>query len=164
MARTATVLVPKDWINFNLTGQSGQDITEASLSFLMDWWTRDWSPELCALVGTDRTLLPRLAAPGDVLAGLSPKAAASLGLAPRIPVLVGGGDCPMALLGGGRGGAGDGGGRDGNFLDHHALARGAGDGPGDLQRDFGVRPLGRDDASRCRGDAVRWVRRETAPT
>lgn len=101
MARTATVLMPKDWINFNLTGQRGQDVTEASLSFLMDWWTCDWSPELCAFVGTDRTLLPRLAAPGDVLAGLSPKAAASLGLAPRIPVLVGGGDCPMALLGAG---------------------------------------------------------------
>ena len=101
MARTATVLMPKDWINFNLTGQRGQDVTEASLSFLMDWRMRDWSEDLCALVGIDRALLPRLAAPGEVLAGLSPKAAASLGLAPGIPVLVGCGDYPMALLGSG---------------------------------------------------------------
>lgn len=49
----------------------------------------------------DTALLPPLRAPGEVLAGLSPQAAGRLGLAPGIPVLVGAGDYPMALLGSG---------------------------------------------------------------
>ncbi len=42
--RAAHLLMPKDWINLNLTGRVAQDITEASLSYLMDWQRRDWSP------------------------------------------------------------------------------------------------------------------------
>lgn len=99
--RTQTLLMPKDWINFRLTGERAQDFTEASLSFLMDWRSRVWSDELCALNDVPRRLLPELRRPGDVLAGLSPQAAKEIGLAEGIPVLVGAGDYPMALLGSG---------------------------------------------------------------
>ena len=37
LARSSTLLMPKDWINFKLTGERAQDFTEASLSYLMDW-------------------------------------------------------------------------------------------------------------------------------
>ena len=99
--RAATLLMPKDWINLCLTGERAQDVTEASLSFLMDVKTRDWSPEMVALTGIPGRLLPPLREPGEVLGGLTPDAAARLGLAPGIPVLVGCGDYPMALLGSG---------------------------------------------------------------
>lgn len=99
--RAATVLMPKDWINFKLTGERVQDVTEASLSYLMNWQSRTWSDELCASVGVPRALLPPLRQPGEVLAGLDPKVAAELGLSGGIPVLVGAGDYPMALLGSG---------------------------------------------------------------
>ncbi|MCD1636411.1 pentose kinase [Martelella mediterranea] len=100
-ARSATLLMPKDWINFRLTGRRAQDITEASLSFLMDWRSRQWSDELCAMTGVPRALLPELLTPSDVLGPLLPDVAAELGLSPDIPVLVGAGDYPMALLGSG---------------------------------------------------------------
>lgn len=106
LARTATVLMPKDWINFCLTGQRAQDVTEASLSFLMDWRSRDWSDALCTLTGVDRALLPPLRQPGEVLGTLTPDAAQALGLDPATPVLVGAGDYPMALIGSGVIGAG----------------------------------------------------------
>ena len=99
--RARSVLMPKDWINFKLTGAFAQDYTEASLSFLMDWKTREWSDELCDLTGVPRSLLPKLHNSYDVLGGLSREAAALLGLADGIPVLVGAGDYPMALLGSG---------------------------------------------------------------
>lgn len=101
LVRSATLLMPKDWINFKLTGVRGQDQTEASLSFLMDWRSREWSDELCALTGAPRRLLPELHRPGDILAGLADDVAVDIGLPAGLPVLVGAGDYPMALLGSG---------------------------------------------------------------
>lgn len=97
----SSLLMPKDWINFKLTGERAQDVTEASLSFLMDWKTRSWSDEMVALTGAPGNLLPPLHNPQDVLAGLSDEAAGLLGLSAGIPVLVGAGDYPLALLGSG---------------------------------------------------------------
>ncbi|MFV0382460.1 xylulokinase [Paracoccus sp. (in: a-proteobacteria)] len=101
LARSSAVLMPKDWINFRLTGLRAQDYTEASLSFLMEWQSRQWSDRLCELTGVPRALLPPLHAPGDVLGPLLPDIAADLGLPAGIPVLVGAGDYPMALIGSG---------------------------------------------------------------
>lgn len=101
MARSSTVLMPKDWINFCLTGARAQDVTEASLSFLMDWRTQGWSDQMCALTGVDRSLLPPLRRPEEVLAPLLPEVARDLNLSAGIPVLVGAGDYPMALIGSG---------------------------------------------------------------
>lgn len=101
LARSTCLLMPKDWINFKLTGVRAQDITEASLSFLMDWRTRSWSDELCALTGVSRNLLPDLREPSQVLGGLLPAVAAATGLPAGLPVLVGAGDYPMALMGSG---------------------------------------------------------------
>lgn len=101
LARAASVLMPKDWINFRLTGERAQDPTEASLSYLMDRHRRQWSDEMCALTGTPRRLLPPLRAPDSVLGGLLPGVAADLGLPAGLPVLVGAGDYPLALLGSG---------------------------------------------------------------
>lgn len=99
--RAAHLLMPKDWINLNLTGAVAQDITEASLSFLMDAETCDWSPRMVDLLGIPRRLLPALRRPGEVLGPLTPAAAALTGLPAGLPVLVGAGDYPMALLGSG---------------------------------------------------------------
>lgn len=101
MAAARTVLMPKDWINFKLTGVRAQDPTEASMSFLMDAATGDWSDALLALTGVPRALLAPLRDPVDVLGGLTPQAAARLGLDAGLPVLVGAGDYPVALLGSG---------------------------------------------------------------
>lgn len=99
--RASSLLMPKDWINFKLTGKRAQDVTEASLSFLMDWKRRDWSAQMIALTGIPARLLPPLGDPQSVLAGLSQEAADLLGLSAGIPVLLGAGDYPLALLGSG---------------------------------------------------------------
>ena len=99
--RATAVLMPKDWINLRLTGLRAQDRTEASMSLLMDPRTREWSAELLALTGVPRRLLRPLRDPAEVLGPLSAEAAALLGLPVGLPVLAGGGDYPVALLGSG---------------------------------------------------------------
>ena len=99
--RAAHLLMPKDWINLNLTGLVAQDITEASLSYLMDAGTRDWSARMADLLAIPRRLLPPLRQPGEILGPLTEQAAALTGLPAGLPVLVGAGDYPMALLGSG---------------------------------------------------------------
>lgn len=97
----STVLMPKDYVNFMLTGRRAQDWTEASMSFLMDPAARCWSEELIRLTGVPRKLLPPIRRPDEILGGLEQSTARILGLPPGIPVLAGSGDYPAALLGSG---------------------------------------------------------------
>lgn len=106
VTKAESLLMPKDWINLKLTGEYAQDYTEASLSFLMDQSTRDWSDELITLTGIPGNLLSPIRNPSEILGGLTAKAANHLGLSTGIPVLVGAGDYPTALLGSGVCGAG----------------------------------------------------------
>jgi xylulokinase len=100
-ARTAAVLMPKDFINFRLTDRIATDWTEASLSFLMDPAKREWSPEMCARLDLDPALLPTIQPPSEILGHVTASAAQITGLPAGLPVLVGGGDYPVALLGSG---------------------------------------------------------------
>lgn len=100
-ARASAVLMPKDWINFRLTGERAMDYTEAACSFLMDPRTRDWSAETCAELGLDKGKLLPIRMPGEILGAVTAASARETGLREGTPVLVGGGDYPLALLGSG---------------------------------------------------------------
>ncbi|MGF6231926.1 xylulokinase [Inquilinus ginsengisoli] len=99
--RAAAVMMPKDYVNFRLTGEIAMEATEGSCSFLMNPATRDWSPAMIALLGLDAAKLPRLRPPLEILGGVTATAAVETGLLQGTPVLVGGADYPMALLGSG---------------------------------------------------------------
>ena len=100
-ARAAAVLMPKDYINFRLTGECAMDVGDGSCSFLMSPTSRNWSQAMIARLGLDAAKLPPLRAPLDILGAITATAAAETGLRPGTPVLVGGGDFPVALLGSG---------------------------------------------------------------
>lgn len=91
-------ILPKDFINFKLTGAIATDYSEASGSFLMDATTRNWSDELAEQVGIDRGKLPELHAAFEVIGHMTPDAAALTGLAEGTPVVAGGGDMLCMLL------------------------------------------------------------------
>ena len=93
--------MPKDYINFRLTGERTIDFCEASCSYLMDVRTRTWSQEILDLLGLDIAKLPRLSVASDLLGTVSEEAAAATGLQAGTPVTVGAGDFPVALLGAG---------------------------------------------------------------
>ncbi|WP_127144355.1 xylulokinase [Pelagibacterium montanilacus] len=99
--RTATVFMPKDYINLQLTGERAMDWTDAACSFLMDPATGQWSDATIARLGLDKSMLPPIRLPYEILGTVTRQAAARTGLAQGTPVLVGGGDYPVALLGSG---------------------------------------------------------------
>ncbi len=92
------VVVPKDYINFKLTGNILIDHSEASGAFLMDAVTKDWSDELVRLVGIERDKLPPIRAAYEVIGKVTPEVAALTGLLEGTPVVGGGGDMLCMLL------------------------------------------------------------------
>ncbi|HET6438543.1 MAG TPA: FGGY family carbohydrate kinase [Anaeromyxobacter sp.] len=99
--RTASVLMPKDYINFRLTGVRSFEITEASLSFLMDARTWRWSPVMLEMLGIDGRKLPDIRWPTEIVGKVTPAAGRETALLAGTPVLVSASDYPMALLGSG---------------------------------------------------------------
>jgi len=100
-ADTATVFMPKDYINMCLTGERAMDWTEAACSFLMDPQTGGWNRSVLDALGLDIERMAPIRLPTEVLGRVSTEAAFETGLAQGTPVLVGGGDYPVALLGSG---------------------------------------------------------------
>jgi xylulokinase len=101
LARAASLLMPKDWVNFRLTGTLGMDESDASCAYLWDTRSGDWSPELTSLLGVDDRLLPEVRAAHVLLGSVSPKAAMETGLLAGTPVAVGTSDFAATLLGSG---------------------------------------------------------------
>ncbi len=158
-ARTATVLTPKDFINFQLTGIRATDWTEASASFLADHRTRSWSRPLIEALGLRHDFLPDIHDPGTVLGPITAAIAQATGLREGTPVLAGGGDLPIALLGSGAFVAG----AFSDITGTSAIATSIGPAPilGPLVSNVAV-PGGNWGAFTlvdAGGDAVRWTRR-----
>ena len=99
--RAATVFMPKDYVNFRLTGERACDWSDASMTFLMDPKTRGWSAAMLDELGLDGRKLPPIRAPHELLGHVTRAAAAATGLREGTPVLVGAADYPASVLGSG---------------------------------------------------------------
>ena len=99
--RATTVFMSKDYINFKLTGERAWDWSDASTSFLMDPETRTWSQPMLDALGLDIRKLPPIRSPQGILGSVSAEAARVTGLREGTPVLVGGADYPLSVLGSG---------------------------------------------------------------
>ncbi|MFM0050724.1 xylulokinase [Caballeronia grimmiae] len=99
--RATTVFMPKDYVNFRLTGERACDWSDASTSYLMDASTRTWCRALLDAFVLDAAKLAPIRAPLDILGGVTQDAAAQTGLREGTPVLVGGADYPVSVLGSG---------------------------------------------------------------
>ena len=96
-----TVLMPKDYINFKLTGERRIDLCEASCSYMFDIESRDWSEKVLELLELDPAKLPPISLATELLGAVTKEAARATGLRVGTPVAVGAGDFPVALLGSG---------------------------------------------------------------
>jgi xylulokinase len=99
--RVRTIVQPKDFVAFRLTGRLATDPSDASAMDAFDQTQGRWSDELLAAAGIDEALLPEIVPSTTVLGGVTKSAAAATGLLPGTPVVLGGGDGPCAALGAG---------------------------------------------------------------
>jgi xylulokinase len=97
--RVATVLLPKDWLRWGLTGEKVSEMSDASGTLWLDVGRRCWSPEVLAACGLGVEHMPRLVEGSEVSATLLPTLATRWGIKPGIPVAGGGGDNAASAVG-----------------------------------------------------------------
>ncbi len=88
-----------DWVLYRLAGRFVTDPTSGSSSDLFDLRARTWSSDLLELIGLDRRWMPEVVEPGTVVGPLTAAAAGETGLAEGTPIVVGGADTQLGLVG-----------------------------------------------------------------
>jgi len=105
-ARIAKIMLPKDYINYVLTGVHCTDCSDASGMLLLDVEHRRWSKEMLELCGVTEGQMPRLFESYEAVGTLKPEIAKQLGLSPDVVVCAGAGDNAAAAVGTGTVGEG----------------------------------------------------------
>lgn len=100
-SRLATVLLPKDYLNFRLTGERATEVSDASGTLLFDVFQRRWSAEMVDALDLPAAILPPVFASTDVIGRLTREAATATGLCAGTPVVAGGADNACAAVGAG---------------------------------------------------------------
>ena len=98
-ALTAHVGMLGDWILTKLSGVFVTDPSLGSSSGMFELAHRDWSDRVLEICGLDRSVFPEVVEPGTVVGSVTACAAAETGLRENTPVVVGGADTQLALLG-----------------------------------------------------------------
>jgi xylulokinase len=97
--RVRSVMLPKDYVRFRLTGQKATDVADASGTLLLDVAQRKWSAEVLSGTGLDARLLPSLHESRDVCGKISSEGAEATGLKHGTPVVAGAGDQAAGAIG-----------------------------------------------------------------
>lgn len=95
------ILLPKDYVRFQLTGEFATEVSDASGTLLLDVKRRAWSKPLLSKLQIDADLLPTCHESEVISGTLSRAAAEATGLAEGIPVVGGGGDQAAGAVGNG---------------------------------------------------------------
>lgn len=97
--RVAHMGMISDWILYRLSGKFVTDPSIGSSSAMFDLKRRDWSPRVAALCGLKTEVLPEVVESGNVVGEVTRDAAATTGLRAGTPVVTGGADTQLGLLG-----------------------------------------------------------------
>jgi xylulokinase len=97
--RAATILLPKDYVRYRLTGGLAMDKADGSGTILFDLKKRDWSPEVLEKLEIPAEWLPPTYEGPEVTGTITPKAAGLTGLKAGTPVVAGGGDQAAGAVG-----------------------------------------------------------------
>ena len=105
-AKIAKIMLPKDYINYILTGVHCCDYSDASGMLLLDVENRCWSKEMLEICGITEAQMPGLYESYEVVGTVKPDVAAALGISASAKVVAGAGDNAAAAVGTGVVGAG----------------------------------------------------------
>lgn len=97
--RVRSVLLPKDYMRYRLTGERATDVADASGTLLFDVAAREWSAEVLSRTGIERQVLPPASESPEICGRVSPAGAAATGLKVGTPVVAGAGDQAAGAVG-----------------------------------------------------------------
>ena len=98
-ARTATVLLPKDYVRMRFTGEATTEVSDAASTWLLDIARGEWSGWLAERCTVEPGWLPPVLGSAEAAGGLRAEVAAALGVRPGIPIAAGCADQPAQALG-----------------------------------------------------------------
>lgn len=93
------IMLPKDYINYMLSGVHCSDYSDASGMLLMDVEHKCWSREMLEICGVKEEWMPRLFESYASVGNLTPLMARELGLSPNVKIAAGAGDNAAAAVG-----------------------------------------------------------------
>lgn len=98
-ARIEKIMLPKDYLNYRLTGVHCTDYSDASGMLLLDVEHKCWSKEMLEICGLKEAQLPKLYESYETVGKLLPEVAQALGLSEDVLVVAGAGDNAAAAVG-----------------------------------------------------------------
>lgn len=104
--KISKIMLPKDYINYVLTGVHSCDYSDASGMLLLDVKNKCWSDKMLEICNISVKQLPKLYESYEVTGTLKSEIADKLGLSDNIKVVAGAGDNAAAAIGTGTVGAG----------------------------------------------------------
>ncbi|MCA9891964.1 MAG: xylulokinase [Anaerolineae bacterium] len=107
LAQTQTILLPKDYVRYRLTGNLGTDITDAAATGLFDIDRGQWSADVIKALGLPGDKLAQMSDSYVVIGTVTSQASEETGLPMGIPVVAGCADQPAQAIANGITGEGD---------------------------------------------------------
>lgn len=98
-SRARTILLPKDYFRFRLTGARAMDVAEASGTLFFDVAQRKWSQPILEASHISENMLPALLESPEISGTISQEGAAATGLLAGTPVVAGAGDQAAGAVG-----------------------------------------------------------------
>lgn len=97
--KIAKIMLPKDYINYVLTGVHSCDYSDASGMLLLDVQHKCWSREMLDICGISENQMPKLFESYECIGTVKPEIATILGLGENVKVAAGAGDNAAAAVG-----------------------------------------------------------------
>jgi xylulokinase len=98
-SRVRTILLPKDYARFRMTGARACDVADASGTLLFDVAHRRWSAPMAEMSSINPDLLPEIFESPDITGRISRDGARATGLRVGTPVVAGAGDQEAGAVG-----------------------------------------------------------------
>lgn len=101
LARTSTVLLPKDYLRYRLTGEYHTDVSDAASTGLFNIRQQDWAWDVIEQVSIPSAIFPPVVTSYTPIGTLLPEVADQLGLSVTTTVVAGCADQPAQAIGNG---------------------------------------------------------------
>lgn len=96
--RIRKIMLPKDYLAYQLTGTFCTDVSDASGMLLLDVKNRCWSDKMCEICHISKEMLPKLYESYECVGTVKPELAKELGLTTNVKVAAGAGDNAAAAV------------------------------------------------------------------